>query len=201
MPEINLEEFEKDMKEMETRLKVLRAEYNQFLNGTLPCMPNFTVAQIRKIIKKYAILKGLKGIHRFQYFNLVAKFNTMFEFYNRRARDKQEGKSMSYSLTTSSKIGELRQTFRPILKEAPIDRGHIISDVSRQQTTMKTMFNKWLEFTEFQKGTSPKIEFNKFSQLIQSKTEQLMEKKKGRAVKFQMALKDGKVCIQAKIIE
>jgi len=114
MSEIAAEEFEKDMKEMTTRLKVLRAEYNQFLSGVMQAPPHFSEAQIRKIIRKYATTRGLKGVQRFQYFNLVAKFNTLMEFYNRRIKEKT-GRETDYLRLCKNSSQNLKKKWCPPL--------------------------------------------------------------------------------------
>ena len=137
----DLEEFEKDLKDFENRLKVLRAEYNQYLNGTLKNLPIFNESQIRRLIKKYAALRDLKGWRRFQYYNLVAKFNTMMEFYGRQVRDRKEGnRSQSGGqhapsrpdLVPPEKLAEARRKLNPVRS-----RSHIVSNTANQETTLQ----------------------------------------------------------------
>ncbi len=204
MSEISIEEFEKDMKEMEIRMKVLRAEYNQYLTGVLKAPPNFTVAFLRKQIRKYALIRGLKGVQRFQYFNLVAKFNTMMEFYNRRIRDKQEGKQLTYGFVRTDPNTENNSQDSPDPEkriEYVPDKGHIISNARKQNATMRHMYEKWVDFSKQTRGSAPKIGFDKFQSMINSKTQQIKTNKDCRAVKFKIVLVDGTVKINAKTIK
>lgn len=202
MPNINPDEFEQDMKDLDTRLRVLRAEYNQFLSGALQHPPNFTVAQIRKLIRKYAMVKGLKGMQRFQYFNMVARFNTMQEFFGRRMRDRSEGKRMLYGFVKSEQdqaekpVEALKRQSRP-----ERDKGHIVADVRKQHGTLKHMFDKWNELSSEVSKPLPPIDFDKFKSMIQSKTEVLCSKKGCKAVRYRMVVEDGALRIKAKPVK
>jgi hypothetical protein len=196
---IDNDDFEKDMKEFEARIKVLRAEYNQYLGGSLKYPPNFHEAQIRKIIKKYASSKGLKGVQRFQYFNLVAKFNTMIEFYGRRIRDKQDGIVRHYGLLSPEQEDQLKLT-RQSNPSQTIDRGHIIADSSRQLTTVKSMFEVWNQRVASSSKPLAQMDFDRFKIMIQSKTEELCKVKGCKAVRYRIVLEKGQVKIKAKPI-
>jgi len=204
MPEITVEEFETDMKEMETRMKVLRAEHNQYLTGILKAPPNFTVALLRKLIRKYAMVKGLKGVQRFRYYNLVAKFNTMMEFYNRRIREKQDGKQFTYGYVktdpSTSSAQQDQHDSKPQAEFIP-DKGHIVSDASKQNATLRHMYDKWKNYNEKTRGDAPKVEFKKFQDMIHKKTQQIQDKSSCRAVKYKIVLVDGKIKINAKTIK
>lgn len=200
MPDYDPIEFEKDMKEVETRLKVLRAEYNQFLAGTLKFPPNFTEAQIRKIVKKYAGVKGLKGVQRFQYFNFVAKFNTMMEFFSRRLKDKQEGKGVyaSASIEKQFRDGQGDPGGKPGSGKA---RTHVVADVRRQSTTIAALFDDWNMAAGYSSQPLAKINLEAFKDIIRSKTDQIRKAKGCDAVRYRIILEDGKVRIKAKPIK
>jgi len=190
-------EFDKDIKELETRLKVIRAEFNQYLSGTIKFPPNFTEAQIRKVIKKYASTKGLKGLQRFNYFNLVAKFNTMMEFYSRRIRDKQEGRG-AYAL--AKQAADHSQHMRGKLDEKHI-RSHVVADVDKQALTLEALFEDWNHAAIRSGASGPGMDRDRFTKMVQSKTEQLIKSKGCDAVRYRISLKDGKVRIKAKPIK
>jgi hypothetical protein len=190
-------EFDKDIKDLETRLKVLRAEFNQYLAGTIKFPPNFTEAQIRKVIKKYAIVKGLKGLQRFNYFNLVAKFNTMMEFYSRRIRDKQEGRG-AYALAKQQE--DFSPHLRGKLDEKHI-RSHVVADLGKQSNTLKALYDDWNHATARSGSSGPSMDKDKFARMVQTKTDQLIKAKGCDAVRYRISLKDGKVRIKAKPIK
>jgi len=196
------DEFQKDMKDLETRVKKLRAEYNQYLVGVLKAPPTFSVAMIQKIVRKYAGNRTLKGPQRFRYFNLVAKFNTMMEFYNRRLRDIEKGRQTSFGYVKSDT--EAMDTAKEKVKQmqpTPLDKGHILSDVKNQNTTMRHMFSKWNEFASHLDDATNKIDFDKFKKIIVYKTDQLLEAKECKAIKYKMTVVNGKIKIQAKPIK
>ena len=202
MPEIEQKEFESDMKEMETRIKVLRAEYNQYLNGTAQFPPNFGVAQIRKLMKKYAAVKGLKGVQRFQYYNFVAKFNTLIEFYGRRIKDKQEGTRMTFGYTRKGNEADNRKQI-PKSQPAPMVKkgGFVISDTRIQNATMKSMYEVWNQTSSHGSSGLPELDLKSFTSLIQKKTDQICRVKNCKAVRYKIALDQGKVKIKAKPVE
>jgi hypothetical protein len=202
MDNFNEDEFEHDMKDFETRIKVLRAEYNQYLGGSLKYIPEFTEAQIRKIIKKYATTEGLRGMQRFQYYNLVAKFNTIKEFYGRRIRDIQKGITQHYGCISKDKeqeLEKLRAAHRA--KEPQKVKGHVVADVSRQDSTMKSMFEVWNECSNSATKPAPPLDFHKFKQMIKSKTDELKKAKECKAVRYRITIEKGQVRIKAKPIK
>lgn len=196
------EEFQNDMKDFEIRLKQIRAEYNQYLGGNLQAPPNFSVAMVRKIIRKYAGDRTLRGTQKFQYYNLVAKFNTMMEFYNRRIRDRDDGKQTTFGyIKNGDKILKNLKTKGSGSLPMGHDRGHIVSNVSRQHATLRNMFDKWNEFSSHSSTAGPEMDFDQFKRIIGHQTEKILEKKNCKAVKYKLTIKDGKVKIQAKPIK
>ncbi len=192
------EEFQKDMKDFETLLKQLNAEFNQHLLGTLQAPPNFHIAQARKLVRKYAADRTLKGMQRFMYFNLVAKFNTMLEFYYRRLRDKELGRQTSFSLTGAA--ADTKKTDRALLPIQPEDKGHTIIDGAKQQITLKKMYDTWVNFSK-SLNTPLSMDFEKFQQIINRKTEQLIEQKKCKAINYKLTVENGQIKIQAKPVK
>ncbi|MBN1297221.1 hypothetical protein JXA80_10605 [bacterium] len=196
------EEFQNDMKEFENRLKQLRAEFNQYLGGTLTSPPNFSVAMIRKLVRKYAGDRTLKGVQKFTYYNLVAKFNTMMEFYNRRLRDKEDGRQTAFGYIKDSQtlVQDAREKARKKMP-LPTDKGHIIANVTRQHATLKNMYDKWNEYASFLTTPTPNLDFDQFKKIIAHKTDQLIEQKNCKAIQYKLTVKDGKIKIQAKPIK
>ena len=196
------DDFQKDMKEFETRLKKLRAEYNQYIAGVLKSPPTFAVAMIRKIVRKYAGDRSLKGMQKFKYYNLVAKFNTMMEFYNRRLKQIQNGQQTTFGYIKDSDktVSQARDKAKQIMPP-PVDKGHIISNVNRQQATMKNMFEKWNEYASHVGSVQHQMDYDKFSKIINHKTQQLLEAKQCKAVRYKLTVQNGKIKIQAKPIK
>jgi hypothetical protein len=194
------EEFQKDMKDFDMLLKQLHAEFNQHLIGNLQTPPNFHIAQARKLVRKYAADRTLKGMQRFQYFNLVAKFNTMLEFYYRRLRDKEEGRKTRFGLV-KQEAEQQATAGTPAGADAPLeDKGHLIADASKQRVTLKKMYETWVEFSS-KLNSSSSIDFDKFQQIITRKTERLIDEKKCRAIQYKLTVQDGKIKIQAKPVK
>ncbi len=196
------EEFQKDMKDFETLLKKLRAEFNQHLVGNLKTPPDFTVAITRKLVRKYAGDRTLKGTQRFQYFNLVAKFNTMMEFYNRRIRDREQGKQLTFNIIKNGSNPGLDAARKKAQQMTPItpDKGHIVANPMRQSTTIRKMFETWTEYANHLE-MPPDMNLEKFQRVITQKTEQLLAEKQCKAVRYKLTVQDGKIRIQAKPIK
>ncbi|MBN1879263.1 hypothetical protein JW823_04055 [bacterium] len=196
------EEFQKDMKDFETLLKKMRAEFNQHLIGNLKTPPDFTVAITRKLVRKYAGDRTLRGTQRFQYFNLVAKFNTMMEFYNRRIRDKELGKQTSFGIIREGSSPEIEAARKKARQMEPVtpDKGHIVANPQRQFTTLKKMYETWTEYSNHL-NLPPDMDFDKFQRVITQKTEQLLSQKQCKAIRYKLTVTDGKIKIQAKPIK
>jgi hypothetical protein len=191
------EEFQVDMKNFETFLKKLRAEYNQHLIGNVQTPPEFTVAQVRKIIRKYAGDKTLRGTQRFLYFNLVAKFNTMMEFYNRRLRDIEQGRQTAFRIT---KPGKNESTAKPQHLKTGVpeqDRAYVIANTNQQQIAVKKMYEQWSQYSTIAES-APHLDYDKFQTVIKKKTEQLLRQKNCKAIRYKLSIQDGKIKIQAK---
>jgi len=144
-------------------------------------------------------------MERFKYFNLVSKFNTMIEFYGRRARDRFEGKRLTYGYVrgdSDKKSAEPAQpqTGMPDRSSQPA-QSHVIADVKKQSTTIRHMYNTWNNLIPKTGKSAPDFDFNKFKEMIQSKTDQLRKVKGCKAVRYRITMDKGKIRIKAKPIK
>lgn len=195
------DEFQTDMKDFERRLKQVRAEYNQHLAGVLSTAPNFSVAMIRKIIRKYAGDRSLKGVQKFRYYNLVAKFNTMMEFYNRRLRDMEMGRATTYGYVKSSEELQSDRVSSMRREAMKNDKGHIIANANQQNITVRKMYDKWNDYAADLETAPANMDYDRFKKIINHKTNQILKEKKCRAVNYKLTISDGKIKIQAKPIK
>jgi len=128
------------------------------------------------------------------------------EFYNRRIKEKQEGKQITYgyvktALKTSKKSGAPPSHTSATPDNFIPDKGHVLSDVNRQKATLRHMYKKWCDYSSHTRTKAPSIDFDKFHKMIKKKTDQIRDKKECKAVKFRIVLKNGKVKINAKTIK
>lgn len=200
MKDLYLEELEEDLKQFENKLKILRTEYNQFFAGARKQPPVFTEIQVRKLIRKYAADKQLKGTHRFKFYNLIARFNTLREFWQRRIRIMEEG--LQIGTKAHAKQGDTSpyRHMGLVNSASVVDKGgqRVIKDPARQQSDIRVLYLNYIKAIRTNLGDEVSVPFDKFKRQVMDTLDSIKTRKNCDAVRFRIDVKDGKVSLKAK---
>lgn len=190
--------IDNDMKDLEYRLKMLRVEYNQYFVGARKEPPNFTDIQVRKIIRKYVGDKTLKGPQRFVFFNLVARYNTLREFWNRRIRLREQ--TATRGTAQSSVPKSLQDLYQQRLEESKprFENAYQIRDTQRDEKQLRRLYLNYVKALRQFQGDSGFVNYGKFSTMIRAKTQQMVNSKGHDAVQYRVSIDGNAVKLKAK---
>ncbi len=204
MDEQERQQLENDFKWLETKLKQLRAEFNQYFVGARKSPPNVTEIQIRKVIRKYAGSdKLLRGVDRFRYYNFIAKYNTLREYWGRRIRTMEEGINIGtrahIETTPEGVIGDPADKHRS--HQVSKDVNKLIKDPFKQKGDMRLLYISYMRNMKKLKSSTQPLKFEEFRGVIRKKMESMSERHKSNAVNFRVVLEDDKVKLKAKAVK
>lgn len=81
---MELKEISEDMDRFENLIKIINFEYNQYFAGNKKNPPIVYEREVNKLIRKYNLFQIVNTTYRFKFNNLVAKFLTFRDKWNRK---------------------------------------------------------------------------------------------------------------------
>src|SRR5262245_7145244 len=84
-------EFDRDMRALESEIKRLEAEYNMFFAGRLPRLPWERKARVEALVRNFDRAEKRNTADRFRFQTLQARFVKFLELWERQLRDREEG--------------------------------------------------------------------------------------------------------------
>jgi len=204
MPNEEKFDIEADLKEFENRLKQLRAEYNQFFLGVRRELPHFTESVIKRIIRRYISESTLRGQQRFFYHDLVARYNTMREYWYRRLRTRDEGLKIGQPAHSHSPVDKAKaaakRPARDTLRKMR-ERPRQIEDPRRQAQEVRQLYLDFIRAVREYQGEEGFLSLPKFTELIDQRTSQIKDRRNCEAVEYRIEIgDDGRVKLKAKPI-
>ena len=190
MPELS--EIERGLKQLETELKRLEAEYNMYFSGRLPKPPWETRSRVDAIVKQFDRAYIQNYGDRFRFTTLQTRYATLIELWDRGLRAREEGRPGPFAQ---------KRSMPP--PERPKPAGDRIVHVAAFRDPMKEM-DKLHELYESlvearREVGEHAVPFHKFADLVKSQVKKL--KSSGAEVAFRVAVKDGKVNFTARAMK
>ncbi|MBN2053646.1 hypothetical protein JW905_01910 [bacterium] len=195
-----LKQMEEDLNTFEVKLKVLRAEYNRYFVGARKELPRFTEIQIQKIIKKYVADKQLRGSHRFKLFNLIARYNTLREFWGRRIRFMEDGLKIGTRTNLNQGPNSPYQQAAASGRDSMLsmDRPSVIRAQKGMQSDIRMLYINYVRAIRRTIGDEVSVPYDKFHTQIMEKFTTIRKKRCCDAVQFRIDIEDGNVRLKAK---
>jgi hypothetical protein len=188
-------DVDEDLHNLEDRIKILRAEYNQYFGGSRRELPRFTEMMIRRLIKRYAGSTDLRGHQRFLYYDLVARYNTMREYWNRRLRTREEGIRIGAPAHLKVEHKRPAADTLKVLRQAPRQ----LREPRTQEREVRTLYLDFVRAIRQYQGEEGFLSFPKFQRLIETQTSQIKDRRQCEAVEFRVEIgDDGRVRLKAK---
>ena len=173
--------FHEDMAKLQSAMKLLEREYEQWFSGALPKPPWETKRICDEIVRKYnrdmprnLTEQSIFGMHQ-------AKYNTYTEMWNRRMRLKEEGK-----LPT----GREERSKRAATPEKP--------PAAAREDAFRKVFDTYVSAKERAGQPTGKLDFDSFRQALEKQASQLRDQGGYRNVNFAVSVKKGKVSVVAR---
>jgi len=158
-------------------------------------VPYFTEMTIRRLIKRYAGDRTLRGHQRFKYHDLVARYNTMREYWNRRLRSREEGIRIGAPAISQQQRRRPAETALQKLRQRP----KVIRDPGSQEKEVRRLYLDFVRSIRQYQGDEGFLTFKRFQDLLSKQTRLIKEKKGCSAVEFRVDISpEGRVKLKAK---
>lgn len=100
---MELKEISEDLERFENLIKMINFDYNQYFAGNKKNPPIVHEREVNKLIRKYNLYQITNFAYRFKFNNLVAKFLTFRDKWNRKMMESDGSKK---NMQKSSKLTE-----------------------------------------------------------------------------------------------
>jgi hypothetical protein len=175
--------FKEDMEQLKRIMKQLEIEYEQWFSGATPKPPVDTRKRVEELIRKYSISmpQNLGDAAVFQMHQ--SKYNSYAEMWNRKIRQKEEGR-----------LPGQRDTVRPVGGEPPRPEREPAAGTDK----LRDVFDQFVAARQKTGQGAGGMSYEAFRQKLEQQADQLRAKGGYREVDFGVSIKDGKVSIVAK---
>ncbi len=180
---MNKDEIKKDIDEIERRIEQLKIEYEKYFLNIIKREPLTLKNQLVQLIKKHATTNFNNVMLSFKYKNLLARFLTYQDYWNRILKLIEEGKNpKDYRLVYEKFIAEAEKNILPSETEMEAEQMSENDDNS-----LLTLYKRYSELLERKNKKAPTIEaFKKTIDDYQKK----IKDKYGESIKIDFDLED-----------
>lgn len=189
-------EFDEEIRQLETEIKRLEAEYNMFFAGRLPRLPWETRARVEKLVKRLDRMNLRNTAERFRFGTVQARYTKFCELWERTLRSREEGRPQRAQPAERPVEHARRPASQEKHAAEPARIVHVsaIRDPNSETDRLKDLYDR-LSQARKEAGEQP-LPFNRFAAVIKAQVNKLGH---GAAdVKFRVAIKDGKVTLAAR---
>ena len=187
-------EFDQEMSKLEAEIKRLEAEYNMFFAGRLPRLPWETRARIEKIVKRYDRTPLKNTAQRFRFDTVQARFVKFCELWERNLRSKEEGRQIRGHRNVAETPARAAAQKGEDAPSAKVVAVAAIRDPGRDADQLKALYEQ-LSQARKEAGAQP-LPFKQFAAVVKAQVSKLGGD--NAAVKFRVAVQDGKVTLAAR---
>jgi hypothetical protein len=187
-------EFDQEMNKLEAEIKRLEAEYNMFFAGRLPRLPWETRARVEKMVKRYDRTPLKNTAQRFRFDTVQARFIKFCELWERSLRSKEEGRQLRGHRNLTETPRAAAQEKGEDAPQAKVVAVAAIRDPGRDADQLKSLYEQ-LSQARKEAGVQP-LPFKQFAAVVKAQVSKLGGE--NAAVKFRVAVQDGKVTLAAR---
>ena len=184
-------DIERGLQRLESELKRLEVEYNQYFAGRLPKPPWETRSRVESLIKSYDRIHIQNYGDRFRFLTLQSRYSTFTNLWDRSMRAREEGRpgpfSHKHAKAAVPKSGEAR-----ILHDSSF------RDPIREQDKLCDLYESVVKALD-EVGQGP-VPFHKFAALVRQQVKTLRDAGSPE-VAFRVAVKDGKLNFTARALK
>lgn len=149
---MNKDEIKQDLDNIERKIDQLKIEYEKFFVGITNVEPIVLKNQIIQLIKKYASTQFYNVMLSFRYKNLLARFLTYQEYWNRMLKLIEEGKNpKDYRKIYEKYIVEAEKNILPTEHPTPVKQ-------DPKEELYKNLYNKYAALLERKNKKAPPID-------------------------------------------
>jgi hypothetical protein len=182
---------------MESDIRKLKIEYEQFFGGGKSRPPSDTEWRIEQTIKRY----GDRGAEmnfgqRFRYGNLAQTFAKYKEIFHKRLRKREEGTVERHFGAAAREIEAQRARRRKAQAPAPV--AVRCSDPAQEPQKVEQIYQAFREALERSGQPTDQMSRQSFEEFLQLKVEQLRQKG-GQDVEVVVSIEGGKASLKARV--
>lgn len=161
-------------------IRQLQIDFERFFNGGLPLPPDELRTRIQNQIRSLRNLTISASVDNFRLGDLEARFNSYNELFNRRVRDREEGR---------------HQPHRPLVVEKPRydPEAGIVFGSKVDPEAVEALYQGLAG-----RGEGPKFDLDSFQTYLAKQAAALREKTGCTEVQFRLANEDGKLKLKAR---
>jgi hypothetical protein len=196
-------EIDEDLSLMESDIRKLKIEFEQFFGGGKSRPPNDTEWRVEQLIKRY----GDRGAEmsynqRFRFGNLSQTFAKYKEIFHKRLRKKEEGTvDRHYGAAARAIQTERAQNSKP---EPPPPQGTPplvvrCNDPASEPRKVEQIYNAFRQALEASGKPVDKLSPRAFEEFLQNKVEELRKQKGGQDVEVVVSVEQGKPVLKARV--
>jgi hypothetical protein len=191
--------FERDLRQLETDLRKLEAEYTMYFAGTLPRPPLETRARVESLIRRYDRAYIQSYADRFRFDSLRSRYVKFTELWDRALRSREEGRGSGLGAARGAAPPRAAAAQPPHPEEKPAGEFvTTIMDARRDAARVKELHERLVEAGRSVGQGAPS--FRKFVHLVTAQVEKL-RKSGTEQIAFRVGVKDGKVVFTAKAVK
>jgi hypothetical protein len=189
-------EFERELQLLETALRRLEADYNQFFAGRLSRLPWDQRARVDATMKRLDRMQIQNTGERFRFQSIQSRWAVFAELWERQLKAQETGRRSGRAVGQAAPHVPAPAA-PPPSSARPRDRIVAVAslrDASAQADRVQSLYEQFAEARR-DRGELP-VPYERFSAMVQEQVKKLGSG--GREVAFRVALKDGKVTLTAK---
>lgn len=187
---------EQDIPQLETLLRQLEKEYDQFLCGLLRREPAATENAVQTIIRAYASRPIQNPSLGFKYTSLVARYNSYKTVWSRRQREKEEGRAGGPGgarIVTSN-----RQEAKRPAHTAANPAEYLTADPMHEPRNLEQFFETYRQMREKCGESTAKLRADSFQKALAEKVDKIKREQGCEAVLIRVVNDQGRTRIIAK---
>ena len=192
-----------EMDLIERSIRQLQIEWEKFFAGVERKPPTELRTRVEALIRRNANEEIRNNADRFRYQNLMARYSTFAELWNKRLRALEEGRPVGLhgraaALPPSPPPVPAAPAVVPPRRAAAAEVR--IQDPTGDAQALRGLYQRFVEARQ-QVGETAAVKFENFEKLISQQTRRILAEKGGQAVDFRLETKDGKVSLKAKAVK
>jgi hypothetical protein len=186
---------EQDLPQLETLLRQLEKEYEQFFSGILRREPTGTESQVLGIIRAYAGRPLSNPTLGFKYNSLVARYNSFRTVWTRKMREREEGRGLPGApRPVTVPKPEPRHTARSAANPAE----YLSANPLHEQRHLEQFFETYRRLREETGESTAKLQVESFQKALAEKVEKIKKEQGCDAVLIRVTKDQGRTRIVAK---
>lgn len=166
-------------------LQMLRVEFERFFNGALPFPPEDLRTRIQTQLRNLRNASNTTPVDSFRLGDMEARFNTYNELFNRRLRDKEEGRHHQAVRT----VAPAPQRYDP-------EQGVLVGDRVDPEA-VEALYQKLAA----NPGDAPRFDLDSFQIYLTKQAAAIRAKTGCSQVQFRLAAEDGKFKLKARPVQ